>query len=210
MILIINCTKGFEFALIQNKKTIIKKKSRQLKSISEKLVVDIERALSKLKLNYKSIKEIVVITGPGSFTGIRSAITFAKTLSIYLKIKVIGISKFEVLNLLSMNDQKSKEKIIFINNNQSTFFLQKFNSSGEAISVPELVDLKEKGIKTSKKERIISDGLKLREYIDCGKKLKTVNLIEIIGYRIEDIYKLSKQLSDKKYEVKPLYTKNFF
>jgi len=210
MILIINCTKGFEFALIQNKKTIIKKKSRQLKSISEKLVVDIERALSKLKLNYKSIKEIVVITGPGSFTGIRSAITFAKTLSIYLKIKVIGISKFEVLNLLSMNDQKSKEKSIFINNNQSTFFLQKFNSSGEAISVPELVDLKEKGIKTSKKERIISDGLKLREYIDCGKKLKTVNLIEIIGYRIEDIYKLSKQLSDKKYEVKPLYTKNFF
>ncbi len=210
MILIINCTKGFEFVLIQNKKTIIKKKSRQLKSISEKLVVDIERALSKLKLNYKSIKEIVVITGPGSFTGIRSAITFAKTLSIYLKIKVIGISKFEVLNLLSMNDQKSKEKSIFINNNQSTFFLQKFNSSGEAISVPELVDLKEKGIKTSKKERIISDGLKLREYIDCGKKLKTVNLIEIIGYRIEDIYKLSKQLSDKKYEVKPLYTKNFF
>ena len=210
MILIINCTKGFEFALIQNKKTIIKKKSRQLKSISEKLVVDIERALSKLKLNYKSIKEIVVITGPGSFTGIRSAITFAKTLSIYLKIKVIGISKFEVLNLLSMNDQKSKEKSIFVNNNQSTFFLQKFNSSGEAISVPELVDLKEKGIKTSKKERIISDGLKLREYIDCGKKLKTVNLIEIIGYRIEDIYKLSKQLSDKKYEVKPLYTKNFF
>jgi len=210
MILIINCTKGFEFALIQNKKTIIKKKSRQLKSISEKLVVDIERALSKLKLNYKSIKEIVVITGPGSFTGIRSAITFAKTLSIYLKIKVIGISKFEVLNLLSMNDQKSKEKSIFVNNNQSTFFLQKFNSSGEAISVPELVDLKEKGIKTSKKERIISDGLKLREYIDCGKKLKTVNLIEIIGYRIEDIYKLSKQLSDKKYEVKPLYTKNLF
>jgi len=210
MILIINCTKGFEFVLIQNKKTIIKKKSRQLKSISEKLVVDIERALSKLKLNYKSIKEIVVITGPGSFTGIRSAITFAKTLSIYLKIKVIGISKFEVLNLLSMNDQKSKEKSIFVNNNQSTFFLQKFNSSGEAISVPELVDLKEKGIKTSKKERIISDGLKLREYIDCGKKLKTVNLIEIIGYRIEDIYKLSKQLSDKKYEVKPLYTKNLF
>jgi len=210
MILIINCTKGFEFVLIQNKKTIIKKKSRQLKSISEKLVVDIERALSKLKLNYKSIKEIVVITGPGSFTGIRSAITFAKTLSIYLKIKVIGISKFEVLNLLSMNDQKSKEKSIFVNNNQSTFFLQKFNSSGEAISVPKLVDLKEKGIKTSKKERIISDGLKLREYIDCGKKLKTVNLIEIIGYRIEDIYKLSKQLSDKKYEVKPLYTKNLF
>ena len=45
MILIINCTKGFEFALIQNKKTIIKKKSKQLKNISEKLVVEIEKSL---------------------------------------------------------------------------------------------------------------------------------------------------------------------
>ena len=130
MILIINCTKGFEFALIQNQKTIIKKKSKQLKNISEKLVVEIEKSLFKLKLNYKSIKKIIVITGPGSFTGIRSAITFAKTLNLYLKIKVIGISKFEVLNLLTVSEHKSGIKNIFVQNNENTFFLQKFSSSG--------------------------------------------------------------------------------
>jgi tRNA threonylcarbamoyl adenosine modification protein YeaZ len=210
MILIINCTKGFEFALIQNEKTITKKKSKQLKNISEKLVVEIEKALSKLKLNYKSIKKIIVITGPGSFTGIRSAITFAKTLNLYLKIKVIGISRFEVLNLLTNNDRKSGIKNIFVKNNENTFFLQKFNSSGKTESAPELVDLKKKKIMINKGTRIISDGLKIKEYLNHKKKTKKVNLVEIIGYRIEDIYKVAQKLSEKKYIPKPLYTKNFF
>ena len=66
MILIINCTNEFEFVLIQNEKTVFKKKSKLLKSISEKLVVEIEKALSILKKDYKSITKIIVITGPGS------------------------------------------------------------------------------------------------------------------------------------------------
>jgi len=210
MILIINCTKGFEFALIQNEKAIFKKKSKQLKNISEKLVVEIEKALSKLELSYKSIKKIIVITGPGSFTGIRSAITFAKTLNLYLKIKVIGISKFEVLNLLTINNCKTGIKNIFVENNQNTFFFQQFNSSGRSKSVPELVDLKKKNIMINEEIRMISDGLKIKEYLNYNKKIKKVNLVEVIGYGIDDIYKVTQKLSEKKYIPKPLYTKNFF
>ncbi len=210
MILIINCTKGFEFALIQNEKAIFKKKSKQLKNISEKLVVEIEKALSKLRLSYKSIRKIIVITGPGSFTGIRSAITFAKTLNLYLKIKVIGISKFEVLNLLTINNCKTGIKNIFVENNQNTFFFQQFNSSGRSKSVPELVDLKKKNIMINEEIRVISDGLKIKEYLNYNKKTKKVNLVEVIGYGIEDIYKVTQKLSEKKYIPKPLYTKNFF
>ena len=210
MILIINCTKGFEFALIQNEKAIFKKKSKQLKNISEKLVVEIEKALSKLRLSYKSIRKIIVITGPGSFTGIRSAITFAKTLSLYLKIKVIGISKFEVLNLLTINNCKTGTKNIFVENNQNTFFFQQFNSSGRSKSVPELVDLKKKNIMINEEIRVISDGLKIKEYLNYNKKTKKVKLVEVIGYGIDDIYKVTQKLSEKKYIPKPLYTKNFF
>ena len=210
MILIINCTNGFEFALIQKENTIFKKKSKKLKNISEKLVTEIKKALSKLQLNYKSINKIIVITGPGSFTGIRTAITYAKTLELYLKIEVVGVSKFEVLNLLTIGDHKSGKKNIFIENNQNTFFLQKFNSSGKMISVPELINLQKKNIIINKGTRIISDGLKIKEYLDYEKKTKKVNLIEIIGYRIEDICNVAKNLNEKKYIPKPLYTKNFF
>ncbi len=211
MILIINCTKEFEFAFIQNEKTIFKKKSKKLKSISEKLVVEIEKALSILKKDYKSITKIIVITGPGSFTGIRSAITFAKTLKLYLNIKVIGISKFEVLNLLTIiKGRKIGVKNIFIENNQNAFFMQRFDSSGKAISVPELVDLNKKKLMINDKKRIISDGERIKEYLDLKKKTKKTNLVEVIGYRIEDIYKITRKLSETKYIPKPLYTKNFF
>ncbi len=210
MILIINCTKGLEFALIQNKKLIFKRKSKQLKNISEKLVVEIEKVFDKFKLNYKVIRKIIVVTGPGSFTGIRSAITFAKTLNLYLKIKVVGISKFEVLNLLTLNSRKEETKNIFILNNQNTVFLQKFNGSGKTKSIPELIDLKKQNIILNERTRIISDDLKIKEYLEYKKKTKKVNLVEIIGYRIEDIYKVANKLSEKKYIPKPLYTKNFF
>ena len=62
----------------------------------------------------------------------------------------------------------------------------------------------------NKKIRIITDVLKIKEYLDYNKKTKQVNLVEIIGYRIEDIYNIAEKLSEKKYIPKPLYTKNFF
>ena len=210
MILIIDCTQGLEFAFFKNKEIILKKKSKQLRNISEKLVVEIEKSLTESKLNYKSIRKIIVITGPGSFTGIRSAITFAKTLKLYLKVKVLGISKFEILNILSRNVKKLGIKNIFVENNLNTFFLQKFDSYGRTLSVPELVDLGKKKIMISKTKRIISDGLKIKEYLDCKKEAKKVNLVEVIGYRIEDISEIAQKLNEKKYIPKPLYTKNFF
>ena len=193
MILIINCTKGMEFAFVKNDKTIFKKNSKQLKNISEKLVVEIEKALSKLKLGYKSIKKIIVITGPGSFTGIRSSITFVKTLNLYLNIKVLGLSKFEILNLLTTNINKAELKEIFIKNNQDTFFFQKFNSHGRAVTVHEIVDLNKKNIMIKKKKRIISDVPSIRKYLDFKEKINKDALVEIIGYRIEDLNKVTKK-----------------
>ena len=210
MILIIDCTQGLEFAFFKNKEIILKKKSKQLRNISEKLVVEIEKSLTKIGTSYKSIKKIVLVTGPGSFTGIRSAITFAKTINVYMNIKVLGISKFEVLNLLTIEDCKPGVKNILIKNNQNSFFLQKFDSSGVAKSVPELLDSAKKLIKFNHKTRIICDGLEFKKYLLNKKKTKTVKFLEIIDYKINDIYKVTKKLSEKNYIPKPLYTKNFF
>ena len=115
-----------------------------------------------------------------------------------LKIKVIGISKFEILNLLTNNDPKPRIKNIFVQNNENTFFLQKFNSSGKIDPVPELVDIKKKRIMVDEEIRIISDGLKIKEYLGYKNKVKKVNLVEIISYGIEDIYKVARKLSKKK------------
>ena len=63
-------------AIINNNKTI-SKEIKTKKNISEILIIEIDKFLKKSKKNFKKIKSICVITGPGSFTGIRSALTFA-------------------------------------------------------------------------------------------------------------------------------------
>ena len=210
MILIIDCTTGFEFAFLKDKKIIFKKKSKKLKNISEKLVLEIERSLSQLELLYKDIKKVIVITGPGSFTGIRSAITFSKILKLSLKIEILGVSKFDILNLLTLSNKKDEEKTIFIANNKNTYFFQKFNSTGKAISSPEIVDLNTNTINIGKRVRVISDDILLKKYIDHKKTSKKPNLIEIIKYKIDDIEKLSLRLREKKHNPKPVYVKYFF
>ncbi len=210
MILIINCTKGLEFAFLSNEGMIFQKKSNQLRNISEKLIVEIENSLLKIGADYKSVKKIIIVTGPGSFTGIRSSITFAKTLRLYLNIRVIGISKFEILNLLTINDYKKRAKNILVKNNENTFFLQKFNFLGIVKSVPELLYFKDYSIKINDETRTICEGIEFKRYFDYKKKTKSVKIVEIIDYKFDDIYKVTKKLPEENYIPKPLYTKNFF
>ena len=210
MILIINCTKGLEFAFLSNEGMIFQKKINQLRNISEKLIVEIENSLLKIGADYKSVKKIIIVTGPGSFTGIRSSITFAKTLRLYLNIRVIGISKFEILNLLTINDYKKRAKNILVKNNENTFFLQKFNFLGIVKSVPELLYFKDYSIKINDETRTICEGIEFKRYFDYKKKTKSVKIVEIIDYKFDDIYKVTKKLPEENYIPKPLYTKNFF
>lgn len=64
---------------------------------SEELLPNIQKILDKHNLNLKDIKNIIVISGPGSYTGLRVGIAVANGLSFALKIPIVGINKFETL-----------------------------------------------------------------------------------------------------------------
>jgi len=206
MILIIDCTVGVEFAIISNKKILFKKKNNKLKNISERLVLEVEKALTKLHSNYQNIKKVVVVIGPGSFTGVRTAVTFAKLLKLSLDIKIYGLSKFQIINFLTVSKSMSDTKNIFILNNNSSFFFQRFKKNVEIQSKPEIVDLKKRVIKITKESRIISDSFSIKKCL----RQKKVTDIEIFRYNIQDVEKLIQNLDEKKYIPKPLYIKSFF
>ncbi len=73
MFLILDFTQSFKLALIYNGKSV-NKELKIKKNISEILIIEIDKFLKKSHTNIKKIKSIYIITGPGSFTGIRSAI----------------------------------------------------------------------------------------------------------------------------------------
>ena len=59
---------------------------------SELMVKEIDVLLKRNNLSAKDIDEVVVTIGPGSYTGIRIALTIAKTLAFALNIKIYAIS----------------------------------------------------------------------------------------------------------------------
>lgn len=91
MILIINTSgNGLEFLLDEHYKKIETNKQ------SSSLPIETEKFLLEHKTKWSDLTAIGVIVGPGSFTGIRLGIAYAKGLSIGLNIPIIPINAFEI------------------------------------------------------------------------------------------------------------------
>lgn len=60
------------------------------------LLRHIKEALDKEKLRFEDLNLFAVVTGPGSFTGIRIGLATMRALSMAAKVPVVGISSFEM------------------------------------------------------------------------------------------------------------------
>ena len=109
------------------------------KNISEILIIEIDKFLKKSHTNIKKIKSIYIITGPGSFTGIRTALTFAKALKLTMNLNVFGLSKFELINSKMGLGKTRKTKCIFLHFRNNEFFIQSFKGN-KSINQPKLVN----------------------------------------------------------------------
>jgi len=75
---------------------------------SEELLPKIFELCAQNNLKIKNLKGIIVIAGPGSFTGLRVGITCANALKFALNIPVVGINKLDWLAwLLRVNIHKA-------------------------------------------------------------------------------------------------------
>ncbi len=61
-------------------------------SQSEHMIPELDNLLNKYHVDRKEIEDVVVAIGPGSYTGVRIAITIAKTMATALNCKVYEIS----------------------------------------------------------------------------------------------------------------------
>jgi tRNA threonylcarbamoyladenosine biosynthesis protein TsaB len=111
-------------ALLFNDKLISLKEKVANRSHSNYTVPLIDEILKENNLIPQNINSIIVIDGPGSFTGVRLGITVAKmlayTLNIPIKcissIEAIAISNDDYLKIVTISDSKGKYFGIFNNN----------------------------------------------------------------------------------------------
>ena len=71
----------------------------------------IEEIFNESKCNIKDLKKIIVVNGPGSFTGIRIGLTIAKTMAYSLNTKINTISSLVAYLISNNNNQKRKAVI---------------------------------------------------------------------------------------------------
>ena len=83
---------------------LISKKEHSGKNHSEVAIQLIEELLSDNNLTVKDLKEIIVVNGPGSFTGVRIGVTIAKTLAYSLNIPIKTITTLECMGISETND----------------------------------------------------------------------------------------------------------
>lgn len=91
MILLINTSgNNLEFVLDN------KYKSVDVEKQSIALPVECEKFIAECGASWRDISAIGVVVGPGSFTGIRLGIAYAKGIALGLNIPVVGISAFDL------------------------------------------------------------------------------------------------------------------
>lgn len=91
------CTSNLIIAVSKNKEIIKKFIQKNDNNLSTNFTSYIDDLLNDCNLSINDIEKIFVSIGPGSFTGIRVGLTFAKVLAWSLKIPVIPVSSLEVL-----------------------------------------------------------------------------------------------------------------
>ena len=161
-------------------------------SQSEHMIPELNNLLDKYNVSRDEIKEVVVTIGPGSYTGVRIAITIAKTIAAVIDCKVYTIS-----SLRCQKDRKNPS-ICVINARSGRSYFGVFED--EKVLVDDCIYTNDKVIEYIKDHP---------EYSICGdaKYLGYEGKKTNIAQGLLDLKQISKPL-DNALALKPVYMKD--
>lgn len=111
MILFIDTHDSLITVALKNKDKLIIKTKESFFSHSIYTMPMIESLFKENNLSINDLKKIIVINGPGSFTGIRIGLSIAKTMAYALNIDINTISSLTAYLISNQNNKKRKSVI---------------------------------------------------------------------------------------------------
>ena len=124
--------------IVENNKILAEIKEEFGQNLSEVALPKIVELFDKTNLKAKDINKIIVVNGPGSFTGIRIGITIAKVYAWSLNIPITTISSLEAMAISSENE---KLHIPMINARRGYVYGAIYDSSYKEILKPQHIEL---------------------------------------------------------------------
>lgn len=123
--------------VVDDEKIFFKQDSKEKKHTDE-LLLCVDELLNGANLNINEIENICVCVGPGSFTGIRVAISICKGLAVDSNIKVFVLSNFDIYETKSAGN-----KCLVLDGFSKFVYVRKYVNDltvDECIDVESLVD----------------------------------------------------------------------
>ena len=170
--LIIDCSAGMSVYVLKNDETFSKIDKNQKKHTDELLYV-VDELLNLAELKIKEIDNICVCIGPGSFTGIRVAISIVKGLAVESNAKVFIATNFDVLQ------NGVNEKSVYILDGFSKFVYTRLIDNGvikdECVDIDSLINnLKNDKINIYVENEKVQNILKNNEIVSNIAKNNTI------------------------------------
>lgn len=160
---------------------------------SEFMLPELEKLFIKANLDKKSIDKIYVAIGPGSYTGVRIALTIAKTIAVSLNAEVYPVSSLQILQ------EKGKKSICIKDARSDRSFFAVYED--DKIIEKDQIRSNEDVIK------FISEH---KDYAICGQ-VKHLGIDVVISENnvIENMNRLKKSFNkiDNALSLKPIYMK---
>lgn len=85
--------------IVKNNELIISKKLNLSHDLSTFAIDEVDKMFKESNLNVNDIDKIIVVSGPGSFTGIRVGMTLAKVYAYCLNKEITTITSLEAMNV---------------------------------------------------------------------------------------------------------------
>lgn len=175
--------KDVSIGIIKEDKILAHKKERIPNKHSVYTTSYVKQVLDECKLTPNDIDKIIVVTGPGSFTGVRIGVTIAKVYAYLLKKDIIGVSS---LKILALSSPISKCYLALIDAKHDNYYIGLYDENYNEIIPAKFANIKEvEELINEYNPMIISnDNLEI-----SGYKISTTNLdlVKIVNYYKDSI-----------------------
>ncbi|MDD5770234.1 MAG: hypothetical protein PHE25_04635 [Candidatus Gracilibacteria bacterium] len=151
---------------------------------STKLIEEFDNFLKQNNLNYNDLKNIIVVNGPGSFTGIRTTILLVNTINFIIKGNITTLTYFDLFENYPIIKTSSK---------RDSFLKLEKDSAIEVVENTKLNDLfKTKNIKQIYSDINLIDGINIisepnYEYIIKNLQFKENKIVEPFYFKKPNI-----------------------
>ena len=181
--------------IVEEDKLLIEKKKYLEHELSKESLYIVSEMFDEANLSVDDIDKIIVVNGPGSFTGIRIGLTFAKVYAWAKKIEVTSISS---LDAMAISTNISTNKVPMLNARRGYVYTGIYSKDNELLFDNSYFKLDEFMNSLNKLDdyKIISND----EEIELDKIEYNPNILEIVSY-----YKNKESINP--HELNPNYLK---